>query len=77
MQFLLYPRNGDVQKYLLRCLNSYLDQGCKVLVFVGQRQNVWALHMQLHNTRKLKAEVGAMAVHGQGSGAAAAAAVVL
>jgi hypothetical protein len=22
-QFLLYPKNGDVQKYLLRCLNSY------------------------------------------------------
>jgi hypothetical protein len=58
VQFLLYPRNGDMRKYLLRCLNSYLEQGCKALVFVGQRQNVWKLHLELQHSGKLKAEVG-------------------
>jgi Lhr-like helicase len=57
---MLYPKHGDMTKYVLRCLNSYLAQGCKALVFVGERQNILTLHKELQHTGKLKAEVGAL-----------------
>ncbi|WIA16185.1 hypothetical protein OEZ85_012898 [Tetradesmus obliquus] len=61
-QVLLYAsdRHDAVDKHLTRCLNTYLDKGCKALVFVGQRQNVWALQLRLQRSRQLHAELGAL-----------------
>jgi hypothetical protein len=50
-----------MEKYLVRCLNLYLDKGCRALVFVGQRQNVWALQQQLQRSNTLKQEVSVRA----------------
>jgi hypothetical protein len=57
---LLYPATGDILKYLTRCLNHFLRQGCKALVFVGQRQNVWELQQRVQRSRQLKAEVSVL-----------------